>query len=101
MRPLLTFNKLALIRFNKSNDIKYIEDPSNYNLNYTRVAVRKLLLKKSIHVKNIEKDFNLIQKYHPYYKQMLFQIFHKVNTSTFIDEIAVNYKKFDKIDKEI
>jgi len=32
---------------------------------------------------------------------MLFQIFHRINISTFKDEIVVNYKKFEKIDKEI
>ena len=101
LRPLLTFTKQALIRFNKSKNIKYIEDPSNYNLDYTRVAVRKFLLNESAYFQNIEKDFNLIQKYFPYYKQMLFQTFHKINTSTFIDKIVVNYSKFDKIDKEI
>ena len=101
LRPLLTFNKLDIIRFNQSKHIEYIKDPSNDNLDYTRVAVRKFLLKESIHIQNIEKDFNLVKKYYPYYKQMLFQVFHRINTSTFKGEIVVNCKKFEKIDKEI
>ena len=101
LRPFLNFNKLAIIRFNKSKNIKYIEDPSNDNLHYTRVAVRKFLLQETIYIKNVEKDFNLIQKYYPYYKQMLFQIFHRINTHTFTNKIVVNYKKFMMIDKEI
>ena len=101
LRPLLSFNKLAIIRFNKSNNIEYFEDPSNDNLDYARVAVRKFLLKESIHISNIERDFNLIQKYYPFYKKMLFQILHKINTHTLKDEIVVNYKKFTIIEKEI
>ena len=101
LRPLLIFSKSAIIRFNKSNNIEYVEDPSNDNLDYTRVVVRKFLLQESIHIKKIEKDFNLIQKYYPYYKQMLFQIFHKINIHTFKDEIIVDYKKFKIIDKEV
>ena len=101
LRPLLTFNKLDLIRFNKSRNIEYIEDPSNDNLDNTRVALRKFLLQETKQIRNIEKDFSLIQKYYPFYKQMLFQIFHTINTHTFKDEIVVNYKKFKIIDKEI
>ena len=101
LRPLLSFNKLAIIRFNKSNNIEYFEDPSNDNLDYSRVAVRKFLLQESTHISNIEKDFNLIQKYYPFYKQMLFQILHKINTHTFKDKIVVNYKKFKMMEKEI
>ena len=101
MRPLLSFNKLAIIRFNKSNNIEYFEDPSNDNLAYARVAVRKFLIQESIHISNIEKDFTLIQKYYPFYKQMLFQILHKINTHTFKDKIVVNYKKFKMMEKEI
>ena len=101
LRPLLTFNKLAIIRFNKSNNIEYFEDPSNDNLDYSRVTVRKFLLQESTHINKIEKDFNLIQKYYPFYKQKLFQNFHKINTHTFNDEIVVNYKKFAMIEKEI
>ena len=101
LRPLLTFNKLDIIRFNKFKNIQYIKDPSNDNLEYTRVAIRKFLLQETIYIQNIEKDFNLIQKYYPIYKQMLFQIFHKINIHTFKNEIVVNYKKFEIIEKEI
>ena len=92
---------MDIIRFNKFKNIQYIKDPSNDNLEYTRVAIRKFLLQETIYIQNIEKDFNLIQKYYPIYKQMLFQIFHKINIHTFKNEIVVNYKKFEIIEKEI
>jgi len=101
LRPLLTFSKSEIIRFNKTNNIEYLKDPSNDNLDYTRVVIRKFLLEEPTHIQKIEKDFALIQKYYPYYKQMLFQIFHTITTRTFKDEIVVNYNKFKIIDKEI
>ena len=43
LRPLLLFNKKSILKYNKNKNIYYIEDPSNKNLKYSRIAVREFL----------------------------------------------------------
>ena len=100
-RPFLSFTKAEIVNFNRLNNIYFLEDPSNHNLNYTRVVIRDFLLKHSLEIKKIRKDFLLIQKNFPLYKTMIFQIFHKINVDTSANYITINYKKFSFLDKEI
>mgnify|MGYP006242401193 FL=1 len=44
IRPLLNFSKEMLLDYNKKNKIEYINDPSNFNLDYTRPTIRNLSL---------------------------------------------------------
>ena len=48
LRPLLSFKKKELVDFNLKNNLEYIIDPSNDNIKYTRVIIRKFLVKKNI-----------------------------------------------------
>ena len=78
IRPLLNFSKETLLDYNKKNKIKYINDPTNLNLNYTRPTIRSFLKnsdKKTI--KEINKDFDNILFYSPYFIQMIFEILLK------------------------
>ena len=75
IRPLLNFSKEVLLGYNKKNKIEYINDPSNFNLEYTRPTIRNFLKqsnKKTI--KEINKDFENILFYSPYFIQMILEI---------------------------
>ncbi len=75
IRPLLNFSKDALLNYNKKNKIEYINDPSNFNLDYTRPTIRKFLKKSDQKtIKEINKDFESILFYSPYFIQMIFEI---------------------------
>jgi len=101
LRPLLTFDKSAIINYNKSKKIQYIEDPSNNNINYSRVIIRKFLSVGTDQIKNIERDFFLIQKYYPFYKKMIFQILNKINKQISKNNIIINFNDFIYLDEEL
>ena len=44
IRPLLNFSKDTLLNYNKKNKIEYINDQSNFNLDYTSPIIRKFLI---------------------------------------------------------
>ncbi len=78
IRPLLNFSKNALLNYNKKNKIEYINDPSNFNLDYTRPTIRNFLKKSNQKtIKEINKDFESILFYSPYFIQMIFEILLK------------------------
>ena len=78
IRPLLNFSKETLLDYNKKNKIQYINDPSNFNLDYTRPTIRKFLEKSDIKIiKEINKDFVNILFYSPYFIQMIIEILLK------------------------
>jgi len=78
IRPLLNFSKDALLNYNKKNKIEYINDPSNFNLDYTRPTIRNFLKKSDQKtIKEINKDFERILFYSPYFIQMIFEILLK------------------------
>ena len=75
IRPLLNFSKDALLNYNKKNKIEYINDPSNFNLDYTRPTIRNFLRKSDQKIiKEINKDFENILFYSPYFVQMIFEV---------------------------
>ena len=78
IRPLLKFSKDALLNYNKKNKIEYINDPSNFNLDYTRPTIRNFLKKSDQKIiKEINKDFESVLFYSPYFIQMIFEILLK------------------------
>ena len=78
IRPLLNFSKEMLLDYNKKNKIEYINDPSNFNLDYTRPTIRNFLKKSDQKtIKEINKDFENILFYSPYFIQMIFEILLK------------------------
>jgi len=78
IRPLLNYSKNALLNYNKKNKIEYINDPSNFNLDYTRPTIRNFLKKSDKKtIKEINKDYESILFYSPYFIQMIFEILLK------------------------
>ena len=72
IRPLLNYSKKQIIKFNIDNRIKFVEDPSNKNTNYTRPVIRKFLDETNLAIKKkINKDFQLIQSNSQLYYQMI------------------------------
>ena len=72
LRPLIDFNKKEILNYNKTHSIFFVNDPSNLDLKYSRVIVRKFLKENDKFKRVIYKDFNLIKFYYPYYKKMIF-----------------------------
>ena len=101
LRPLLQFDKKDILKYNKIHNIFFVKDQSNENLKYSRIIVRKFLLKKNIYKKQIEKDFQKIQNYFPFYKKMIFQIFNKLNIHITKKNVLINTNNFFHNDLEI
>ncbi len=99
IRPLLNFSKKQIYLFNLKYNIKFIEDPSNKNYNYTRPIIRNYL--NTLNYKNKRKiidDFELIKKYMPRYKNMIFELL--IKNIQYLDDknILFNYNVFVEID---
>ncbi len=78
IRPLLNFSKEMLLDYNKKNKIEFINDPSNFNLDYTRPKIRNFLKKSDQKIiKEINQEFENILFYSPYFIQMILEIFLK------------------------
>ena len=104
IRPLLNFSKDALLNYNKKNKIEYINDPSNFNLDYTRPTIRNFLKKSDQKtIKEINKDFERILFYSPYFIQMIFEILLKNIVKIDSNKIIVdldNMKNLNEINSE-
>ena len=91
LRPLLNFSKEILLEYNKKNKIEYINDPSNFNLDYTRPIIRSFLKKSEQKtIREINKDFERILFYSPFFIQMIFEILLKNNIYVDSKKIVVN-----------
>ncbi len=104
IRPLLNLSKDKLIDYNKKNKIEYINDPSNFNLDYTRPSIRNFLKKSDQKIiKEINKDFENILFYSPYFIQMILEILLKNMVYVDSNKILVgldNIKNFNEIISE-
>jgi len=104
IRPLLNLSKETLLDFNKINKIQYINDPSNFNLDYTRPTIRNFLKKSDQKtIKEINKDFERILFYSPYFIQMIFEILLKNIVKIDSKKIIVgldNMKNLNEINSE-
>ena len=101
LRPLLDLYKSDLIKYNKTKNVFFINDPSNLNIKYTRVAARKFLLENKDYKKKIEEDFHLIETYFPSYIKMIFNIFHKIAIKSNAKSIVIDTNGFLKYDIEL
>ena len=101
LRPLLSHTKKEILEFNLINKIFYLNDPSNLNTKYTRVAIRKFLNKNKIIHKTIKKDFVKIEKYYPIYLQMVYEMFNKIIIKINNKNILIESDRFFKQNKEI
>ena len=72
LRPLIEINKKSILNFNKKNKLYFISDPSNKDLNYTRVKLRDFL-QNNKYKREIEKEFLSIKKQIPNYKKMIWE----------------------------
>ena len=104
IRPLLNFSKDALLNYNKKNKIEYINDPSNFNLDYTRPTIRNFLKQSDQKtIKEINKDFENILFYSPYFIQMIFEILLKNIVHVDSKQIVIsphNIKNLNEITSE-
>ena len=98
LRPFLNFSKKKLLDYNKKNKIEYINDPSNFNLNYTRPIMRTFLKKSDQKtLKEINQDFENILFYSPFFIQMIFEIMLKNIVYVDSKKIVVNLNNINKI----
>ena len=74
LRPLIEIDKKSILTFNKINKLQFINDPTNKDLNYTRVKLRNFL-QNNKYKKEIKKDFLKIKKQIPDYKKMIWETF--------------------------
>ncbi len=72
LRPFIEINKNSILNFNKKNKLFFINDPSNQDVNYTRVKVRTFL-QNDKYKKLIKDDFMNLKKEIPYYKNMVWK----------------------------
>ena len=100
LRPLLLSKKISILNFNKKNKIKFINDPSNNDVNYTRVKVRNYLLNKS-DKKIVLSDFLKLKKQIPNYKTMIWELLINSLEEIQSNRIKINYNKLIKLDNMI
>ncbi|MDC1184379.1 tRNA lysidine(34) synthetase TilS [Alphaproteobacteria bacterium] len=72
LRPLIEIDKKSILTFNKINKLHFISDPTNKDLNYTRVKLRNFL-QNNKYKKQVKKDFIKIKKKIPDYKKMIWE----------------------------
>ena len=99
LRPLIIYHKKIIYNFNKKNNIFFVEDESNSNLNYTRPIIRSFLKSSPKISQIVKKDFKKIYKAMPFYKFMINNIL--IKNMTYFDNniIKLNYQSFINADK--
>ena len=99
-RPLLNYSKKTLLEYIKKNKIEYISDPSNFNSDYTRPAIRNFLKKSDQKIlKEINQDFENILFFSPFFIQMIFEITLKNIVYLDSKKIVVNLNNINKINE--
>jgi len=97
IRPLIKIDKSSIITFNKKNKINYINDPSNKDINYTRVKVRNFLQNK-VHKKEVKTDFLKLKKQIPDYKKMIWQLLIESLVDIQLNRVKISLNKLIKFD---
>ena len=99
LRPLIFYQKKNIYNFNKKNNIFFVEDESNSNLNYTRPIIRSFLKSSPKILQIVKKDIKKIYKTMPLYKFMINNILIKNITYFDNNVIKLNYQSFITADK--
>ncbi len=100
IRPLLNFSKEMLLDYNKKNKIEYIKDPSNFNLDYTRPTIRNFLKKSDQKtIKEINRDYENILFYSPYFIQMILEILLKNIVHVDSKQIVISPNKIKNLNE--
>ena len=100
LRPLIEVNKISILNHNKKNKIFFLNDPSNQDINYTRVKVRNFLLNQDVK-KIVKKDFLNLTKKIPNYKKMIWELFLTIVNEIKSKKIKIRYDKVIKFDRLI
>ena len=95
IRPFIEFNKKSILIFNKKDRIKFINDPSNKNINFTRVKVRDFLLDKT-NKKLTNLDLKNLKKEIPDYKKMIWELLIRCLASVNSGNIKINLNELTK-----
>ena len=97
LRPLIETSKSSILNFNKKNKVKFINDPSNKDINYTRVKVRKFLQNKNFKTE-IKNDFLNLKKQIPIYRKMIWEIFIGYLIDVSSNRVKISFNKLIKND---
>ena len=100
LRPLIEVSKTSILKFNKKNKINYLNDPSNKNINYTRVKVRNFLENKNFQ-KIVKKDFLSLKKKIPNYKIMIWELFLTILHEVNLNKVQIRFDQIIKFDRLI
>lgn len=100
LRPFLQIKKKSILKFNKKNNLNFVNDPSNKNLNYTRVKVRNFLQSKK-YQELVNYDFKVLKKEIPFYKDMIWSSYIKTLSYVSSNELKINRNKLFTLDKLI
>ena len=100
LRPLIKINKSSIINFNKKYKIKFINDPSNKDINYTRVKVRNFLQNKN-YKKVVQSDFLKLKEQIPDYKKMIWELLIECLVDIQTNRIKISFYKLIKFDELI
>jgi tRNA(Ile)-lysidine synthetase-like protein len=95
IRPFIHINKKTILFFNQKNKLKYITDPSNEDIGYTRVKVRNFLLNKD-NKKLTNLDLINLKKEIPNYKKMIWEQFFKSLCDIQSHKIKISFDKLIK-----
>ena len=101
IRPFLSFSKKEILNFNQKFNLTYVNDPSNYNIKYSRSIVRKYLYENKNIFNKVIKDFNLIRNNYLQYKKMIFQILNLVILEIRLKKIVLDIKKLLRLEHEL
>ncbi len=97
IRPFIEISKKSILNFNKKNKINFINDPSNVDINFTRVKVRKFL-KSKINNKLVNLEYKKIKKEIPNYKKMIWELLIRSLVEIKSNKIKISFYKIIKLD---
>ena len=100
LRPLIEIDKKSILNFNKKNKLDFINDPSNKDLNYTRVKLRNFL-QNNKYKREIQKDFLDVKKQIPNYKKMIWETLIDNLIYVSATKIKLNFNDLMKLDNLI
>ena len=97
LRPLIEIDKESILSFNKINKLYFINDPTNKDLNYTRVKLRKFLQNYK-YKREVKKEFLYIKKQIPKYKKMILETLIDNLIYVSATKIKINFINLMKLD---